>query len=43
MLLASLESFLLDTFFEKLSDIAVVDKPAKVEGRSMIMFLSQKH
>ncbi len=34
---------ILDTFFEKLSDIAVVDKPAKVEGRSMIMFLSQKH
>ena len=33
---------ILDDFYEKLSDIAVVDKPAKVEGRSMIMFLSEK-
>jgi translation initiation factor IF-3 len=31
---------ILDSFFEKLSDIAVVDKPAKMEGRSMVMFLS---
>jgi hypothetical protein len=27
---------------EKLSDIAVVDKAPKVEGRSLVMFLSQK-
>ncbi len=33
---------ILDSFFEKLSDIAVVEKPAKMEGRSMIMFLSEK-
>ena len=33
---------ILDDFYEKLSDIAIVDKPAKVEGRSMIMFLSEK-
>ncbi len=33
---------ILDTFFEKLEDIAVVEKPAKLEGRSMIMFLSEK-
>lgn len=32
----------LDTFFEKLSDIAVVEKPAKMEGRSMIMILAEK-
>lgn len=33
---------ILDAFFEKLSDVAVVDKPAKLEGRSMVMFLSEK-
>ena len=33
---------ILDTFYEKLEDIAVVDKPAKMEGRSMVMFLSEK-
>ena len=33
---------ILDTFFSKLEDIAVVDKPAKLEGRSMTMFLSEK-
>ena len=32
----------LDEFAEKLSDIAVVDKAPKVEGRSLVMFLSQK-
>jgi translation initiation factor IF-3 len=32
----------LDDFFEKLSDVAVVEKPAKLEGRSMIMVLAQK-
>ena len=33
---------ILDRFFEKLEDIAVVEKPAKMEGRSMIMFLTEK-
>lgn len=33
---------ILDNFVEKLSDIAVLEKPAKVEGRSMIIFLSEK-
>ena len=33
---------ILDDFAQALSDIAVVDKPSKVEGRSMVMFLSAK-
>ena len=33
---------ILEEFAEKLSDISVIDKPAKFEGRSMIMFLSEK-
>ena len=33
---------ILDHFAEILTDIAVIDKPAKLEGRNMIMFLSQK-
>lgn len=33
---------ILDDFFEKVSDIAVIEKPAKLEGRSMIMFLGEK-
>ena len=33
---------ILDSFFALLEDIAVVDKPPKLEGRSMIMFLSEK-
>jgi len=33
---------ILEQFAEKLSDIAVIDKPAKLEGRSMVMFLSEK-
>lgn len=33
---------ILDTFFAKLEDIAVIEKPAKLEGRSMIMFLTEK-
>ena len=33
---------ILDSFHELLEDIAVIDKPAKMEGRSMVMFLSQK-
>ncbi|MCR5370429.1 MAG: translation initiation factor IF-3 [Clostridium sp.] len=34
--------YILDDFAEKLSDIAVVDKPAKVEGRTIVIFLSAK-
>lgn len=33
---------ILDDFFTKLEDIAIVEKPAKLEGRSMIMFLTEK-
>lgn len=33
---------ILDNFYKKLEDVAVVEKPAKFEGRSMIMFLSEK-
>ena len=33
---------ILDSFYEKLEDMAVVDKPAKMEGRTMVMFLSEK-
>ncbi|MCR5323923.1 MAG: translation initiation factor IF-3 [Lachnospiraceae bacterium] len=33
---------ILDHFAELLADIAVVDKAAKLEGRNMIMFLTQK-
>ena len=33
---------ILDDFAKALEDIAVVDKPAKQEGRSMVMFLTQK-
>ena len=33
---------ILEDFAEQLSDIAVVDKPSKVEGRSLVMFLSEK-
>ena len=32
----------LDNFVEQLSDIAVVDKPSKVEGRSLVVILSEK-
>ena len=32
----------LDDFAEALSDVAVIEKPAKVEGRSIIMFLTAK-
>ena len=34
--------YILDDFAEKLSDIAAVDKPAKVEGRSIVIFLTAK-
>ncbi|MEY8339487.1 translation initiation factor IF-3 [Lachnospiraceae bacterium 62-35] len=33
---------ILDDFAESLSDIAVIDKPSKVEGRTMVMFLTAK-
>ena len=33
---------ILDDFAQKLSDIAVVDKAPKLEGRSMVMFLTEK-
>ncbi len=33
---------ILDDLAQALSDIAVVDKPSKVEGRSMVMFLTAK-
>lgn len=29
-------------FYEMVSEIAVIDKPAKLEGRNMVMFLSAK-
>lgn len=31
---------ILDSFFKQLEDVASIDKPAKMEGRSMVMFLS---
>ena len=34
---------ILDDFAKMLEEVAVVEKPAKVEGRSMTMFLAQKH
>ncbi len=33
---------ILDDFAQQLSDVAIVDKPAKMEGRSMVMFLVEK-
>ncbi|NLG03133.1 MAG: translation initiation factor IF-3 [Clostridia bacterium] len=33
---------LLDEFAEALADIAIIEKPAKVEGRNMAMFLTEK-
>ena len=33
---------ILDDFFAKVEDVAVIEKPAKLEGRSMIMFLGEK-
>lgn len=33
---------ILNEFVEKLADVAVVEKPPKFEGRSMIMFLTEK-
>ena len=33
---------ILDDFYSKLEDVAVIEKPAKLEGRNMIMFLGEK-
>lgn len=33
---------ILEDFAQQLSDVAVVDKPPKMEGRSMVMFLTEK-
>ncbi|MCR5587274.1 MAG: translation initiation factor IF-3 [Lachnospiraceae bacterium] len=33
---------ILDEFFEKLSEVAVMDKPPKMEGRSMVMIIAKK-
>ena len=33
---------ILDQFFARLEDVAAIDKPAKLEGRNMTMFLSEK-
>ena len=33
---------ILDVFAEKLSDIAIIEKPAKYEGRSIMIFLTGK-
>lgn len=38
----SKSKYIIDDFAEKLSDIAVVDKPAKVEGRSIVVYLTGK-
>ena len=34
--------YILDEFAEQLKDIAVLDKPAKVEGRNMAIVISPK-
>lgn len=33
---------ILNDFYSKVEDVAVIEKPAKLEGRSMIMFLTEK-
>ena len=33
---------ILDDFATQLEDVAVIEKPAKAEGRSMVMFLAEK-
>lgn len=33
---------ILDNFADQLADVAVIEKPAKAEGRSMVMFLAEK-
>jgi translation initiation factor IF-3 len=34
--------YILDEFAEKLKDIAILDKPAKIEGRNMAIVISPK-
>ena len=34
---------ILDSFYKELEDVSTVDKPAKMEGRSMVMFLSPQN
>lgn len=34
--------YILDDFAKALEDISVVEKPAKVEGRTLTMFLTEK-
>ena len=34
--------YILDDFAKSLADIAVIDKPSKVEGRTLVMFISAK-
>jgi translation initiation factor IF-3 len=38
----SASKVILDDFYKRLEDIAVIEKPAKLEGRNMIMFLTEK-
>lgn len=38
----SKSKYILDDFAEELSDIATIDKPSKVEGRTMVLFLTAK-
>lgn len=38
----SKSKYIIDDFAEKLSDISVVDKAAKVEGRSIVVYLTAK-
>ena len=38
----SKSKYILDDFAKALADIATIDKPSKVEGRSMVMFLTPK-
>ncbi len=33
---------ILDDFYDIIKDVAVIEKPAKLEGRNMIMFLGEK-
>jgi len=33
---------IMDDFFKRIEDVAVIDKPARMEGRNMVMFLSEK-
>ena len=35
--------YILEDFAKSLEDVAAIDKPIKQEGRSMTMFLAQKH